>query len=122
MNKIGIILFFLFLLAHPCYAQSWKGKASYYTYESARQAGNSGIMANGQRMVNSAMTCAFNGLPFNTWLRVTNLKNGRSCIVRVTDRGGFKRYGRVIDLSKRAFESIANIKEGVILVKIEVVK
>ena len=40
----------------------------------------------------------------------------------VTDRGGFKKYNRIIDLSKKAFESIADLKKGIILVSVEVIK
>ena len=52
-------------------------------------------------------------------VRVTNLANGKSVVVKVNDRGAFK-SGRIIDLSKFAFGSIANIREGVIKVKVEV--
>ena len=59
---------------------------------------------------------------FNSLLRVTNLENGKSIICRVNDRGGFKKYGRILDLSKGAFSKIANLKQGIIKVNIEVVK
>ncbi|MFM5687766.1 RlpA-like double-psi beta-barrel domain-containing protein, partial [Aeromonas caviae] len=45
--------------------------------------------------------------------------NGKSVVVKVNDRGAFKN-GRIIDLSKSAFSSIGNIREGIIKVKIEV--
>lgn len=122
MKKICFILIvsFIFCLASNAYAL--EGKASFYTYESAVKAGDLGIMANGKKMDNNALTCAFNGLPFNTLLKVTNLKNGRFVIVKITDRGGFHKYNRIIDLSKKAFESIADLKLGIIFVKIEVIK
>jgi rare lipoprotein A len=53
-------------------------------------------------------------------LRVTNIKTGKSVVVRVLDRGGFQKYGREVDLCKRAFSSIANPREGVIKVTVEV--
>lgn len=99
--------------------------ASWYTYESAKRSGDTGIMANGERMKNEALTCASWDYPFKTRLKVTNLKNGKSVIVTVKDKGPNKRLvkrGRVIDLSKKAFESIANLKEGIINIKLEVIK
>ena len=55
----------------------------------------------------------------STKLKVTNPKNGKSVIVTVTDRGGFNKLGRIIDLSEGAFKQIASLKSGVIKVKIE---
>ncbi len=53
-------------------------------------------------------------LPFGSMVRrVTNLANGKSVVVKVNDRGAFKSV-RIIDLSKSAFGSIGNIREGVI--------
>src|SRR3990167_6283326 len=60
--------------------------------------------------------------PFGTILKVTSLNNGRSINVTVNDRGPAKRLvkkGRVIDLSKKAFESISPLSAGVIPVRIE---
>jgi len=54
--------------------------------------------ASGQRLSNGALTAAHRSLPFGTNVRVTNNKNGRSVVVRITDRGPFVR-GRVIDLT-----------------------
>jgi rare lipoprotein A len=51
-------------------------------------------------------------------VRVTNLANGKSVVVRVNDRGTFPR-GRIIDLSKSAFSSIGSTRSGLIKVKIE---
>jgi rare lipoprotein A len=60
--------------------------------------------------------------PFGTWLKITNIANHKFVLVKVNDRGNFKKYGRILDLSKGAFAKIANLKQGVITVKIEVVK
>jgi rare lipoprotein A len=54
--------------------------------------------ASGERVVSSALTAAHRTLPFGTMVRVTNIGNGRSVVVRVNDRGPFVR-GRVIDLT-----------------------
>ena len=93
------------------------GKASFYTVKSSGL-----VTANGERYNEDAFTCASMSHKFNTLLRVTNIDNGKSIIVRVNDRGGFKKYGRIIDLTPRAFKSIAPLSQGIIKVKVEVVK
>ena len=67
-----------------------------------------------------AMTCAHRWLPFGTHLKVTNLRNGKSVVVRVTDRGPFH-HGRLIDLSKGAAGKIDMIRAGTTKVEIQVV-
>ena len=70
------------------------------------------------------LTCAIWGVPFGTLIRVTNIANGKSVIVRVNDRGPAKRLvrsGRVIDLTKSAFRNLSDIDRGLIKVKLEVV-
>ena len=67
------------------------------------------------------MTCASNTFKFGTKLKVTNKENGKSVTVRVTDRGGFTKLGRIIDLSKGAFSQIASTSKGIITVLVEVV-
>ena len=61
--------------------------------------------ASGERMNPAALTAAHRSLPFGTRVRVTNKKNGRSVVVRISDRGPFVR-GRVIDLSPAAARAI----------------
>ena len=61
--------------------------------------------SNGERFNMNALTCAHKSLPFNTILKVTNLANGKSCEVRVNDRGPFV-LNREIDLSKSAAVSL----------------
>lgn len=75
--------------------------------------------ASGEVFNQYAMTCAHKTLPFQTLLKVTNPKTGKNVIVRVTDRGPFKR-GRDIDLSYGAAKEIGMIAAGVM--KVEVVK
>ena len=67
------------------------------------------------------LTAAHKTLPFGTRLRVTNLRNGKSVIVRVNDRGPFVE-GRVIDLSFGAAKELEAVMEGVIPVRIDVLK
>jgi rare lipoprotein A len=65
------------------------------------------------------LTAAHRTLPFETILRVTNLNNGKSTTVRITDRGPFV-GNRIIDLSKAAAQEIESIGSGVVPVRIEV--
>ena len=67
------------------------------------------------------MTCAHKTLPFNTRVKVTNLSNKKTVIVRVNDRGPFV-AGRIIDLSYAAAKKIDLILLGVTRVKIEVLQ
>ncbi|MGB9721023.1 MAG: septal ring lytic transglycosylase RlpA family protein [bacterium] len=66
-------------------------------------------------------TCAHKTLNFGTRLKVTNIENKKSVIVRVNDRGPFAK-NRIIDLSYAAAKEIDLITKGVIRVKIEVIK
>lgn len=76
--------------------------------------------ASGQRFDNNALTCAHRSLPFGTRLRVTNLKNGLSVIVRVTDRGPF-RHGRIIDVTYAAAQQLDMVRDGICTVRIDVI-
>jgi rare lipoprotein A len=80
------------------------GMASYY--KSGR------LTANGERFNPHGMTAAHRNLKFGTKLRVTNVRTGRSVVVRVNDRGPFIR-GRIIDLSLGAAQVIGLTKSGV---------
>lgn len=96
------------------------GVASYYSYECRDQP-----MANGKAFDPEKRTCAswFYGL--GTVLTVKSLETGRATEVIVTDRGPNKRLvkkGRVIDLSKKAFEDICALKKGLTEVMITVKK
>lgn len=62
--------------------------------------------ASGERFNMYALTAAHNSLPFGTRVKVTNKANGKSVIVKINDRGGFGKYGRTIDLSKKASDMI----------------
>lgn len=66
------------------------------------------------------MVAAHRVLPFNTWLKVTNLANGESVKVRVIDRGPFV-HGRIIDLSMGAARQIGLLSPGIGRVRIEVI-
>lgn len=77
--------------------------------------------ASGERFNQNALTAAHRSLPFGTNVRVTNLNNGRSVVVRINDRGPFTR-GRVIDLSAGAARMLGIIQTGVAPVKLEVLE
>lgn len=77
-------------------AASGTGKASYY---SSRYNGRR--TASGERFSNKAMTAASTEHPFGTKLRITNVANNKSAVVRVNDRGPFVK-GRSISVTRRA--------------------
>ena len=77
--------------------------------------------SNGERFNMNDYTCAHKSLPFNTILKVTNLANGKTCEVRVNDRGPFV-ASREIDLSKAAAIKLGMIGSGTTKVKLEIVK
>ena len=75
--------------------------------------------ANGERFRKGTLTAAHRTLPFGTKVRVTNLSNGRSVVVRINDRGPFK-YHRVIDLAHGAASKLRMMQAGEVPVKLEI--
>ncbi len=75
------------------------------------------LTANGERYDMYGLTAAHRTLPFNTLLRVENLENGESVVVRINDRGPFAK-NRIIDLSKKAAQQIDMIGNGTAPVKL----
>jgi len=75
------------------------GKASYYSVAGCLGCSPDRTMANGQRLDDTALTVAYNHAPLNSYLTVTNNRTGQSVRAKVTDRGGFERHGKIIDLS-----------------------
>lgn len=73
----------------------------------------------GEPFDNSSFTAAHKTLPFGTMVKVTNIKNNKSVVVRINDRGRFKR-GRVIDLTYAAAQELDMIRDGVVGVELEV--
>lgn len=90
-------------------AQAQQGHASWYALTSKT--------ASGERMNPNAMTAAHRSLPFGTRVRVENLSNGRSVVVRINDRGPFVR-GRIIDVSRAAASQLGFIRAGTARVRI----
>ena len=77
--------------------------------------------ANGEIYDMEKLTAAHRTLPFNTWVRVENLTNGRTVEVRIIDRGPFV-DGRIIDLSHAAAQAIELIGPGVARVRMMVIR
>ena len=82
-------------------------------------------MKSGKKFDENALTVAVRPTDWKSLrgkkLRVTNPETGKSVDVEVTDTGGFKKYGRVLDLSLGAFKRIADPKRGVVNVRYEVI-
>ncbi len=89
------------------------GLCSYYA-----KMHNGKTTAGGEKFDNSAMTAAHRRLPMGTKLKVTNLANGKSVIVKVNDRGPFVK-GRTLSVTRRAAEELDFVKRGVARVKFE---
>lgn len=89
------------------------GGASWYALHSKT--------ASGERMNPALLTAAHKKLRFGTKLKVTNMHNGKSVIVRVNDRGPFIR-GRVLDLSKGAATQINMVRSGTAKVCYEIIR
>ncbi|MNS79143.1 RlpA-like protein precursor [compost metagenome] len=89
------------------------GVASYY---GAKHQGKR--TANGERFNMNSMTAAHRQLPFGTRVKVTNLNNDKSCVVRINDRGPHTR-GRLIDLSKEAAERLGMLRSGTARVRVQ---
>ena len=76
--------------------------------------------ANGEIFNTNSLTAAHKTLPFNTRVKVTNLSNGKSVIVRINNRGPYTK-GRIIDLSTAAFSAIENTKKGITKVQLQII-
>ncbi len=96
-------------------AKTYRGKASFY---SKRLHGRK--TASGERYHRGKLTAAHRKLPFGTRVRVTNLRNQRSVVVRVNDRGPWGGRGRIIDVSEAAAKKLGMIRAGVVPVTVEV--
>ncbi|HPD87669.1 MAG TPA: septal ring lytic transglycosylase RlpA family protein [Proteiniphilum sp.] len=107
-----LLLSFLPLSGQAQQAEQVLGRASYYA---GRFHGRK--MSNGTSYHRDSLTCAHRTYPFGTLLEVTNPKNNKSVIVKVTDRGPYMR-NRIIDVSHAAAQQLGMLKQGVIQVEI----
>jgi len=101
-----LVLGMAFLFGGPPVRAAECGKASFYA-----EAHQGKTMANGRPFNMHAMTAASNTLPLGSNARVTAGK--RSVVVKITDTGGFGKYGRIIDLSKAALAKLAPTRQGI---------
>lgn len=116
MFKFILTAFAIMLFSIATYSQQ-VGKASWYGgHHHGKRT------ASGQVFNMNALTAASNSHPMGTILKVTNVKNNKSVIVKVNDTGGFKKYGRLLDLSQGAFSKIANVSQGIATIMVEVIK
>ena len=79
------------------------------------------LTANGERYDMNGISAAHKTLKFGTKVKITNVANGKSIVVKINDRGPYI-AGRQFDLSKGAFKKIASINTGVIKIKYEILK
>jgi rare lipoprotein A len=110
MKKILIIISLLLLAFTDL--QLVNTKASFYhnRFQNKR-------MANGERFSQKELTCAYNKYPLGSVVRVVNIENDSSVLVEITDRTS--KSNKRIDLSKKAFKQLGELKEGLLKVKIE---
>lgn len=92
------------------------GKASFYGNECQGE-----LTANGERFDMYKLTAAHRTLPFGSGVRVVNMQNGKSVVVRINDRGPNVKT-RIIDLSYAAADEIGMLDAGVTDVRLEVLK
>ncbi|OLU19577.1 hypothetical protein BVH01_04730 [Pseudomonas sp. PA1(2017)] len=124
MRRLSVLLALFSLLLAGCSSFGGgvpgdyraEGKASYYG-----KAHHGNRTASGERFDQNALTAAHRTLPFGTMVKVTNLNNDRSVVVRINDRGPFAR-GRIIDVSRKAAEALDMIRSGVAPVRVESLK
>ena len=116
MSKILTILFAIlgFVASAPAseVPTFQRGKASWY-HEPQRT-------ACGARFDPNSLTAAHRTLPFGTLVRVTNVSCQRSAVVRINDRGPYRK-GRIIDVSKAAAKELQMINSGTATVTLEVI-
>ena len=128
-KRLWLISVFILIFHSGCDLQpvfATEITASWYSKQSLKNEGtwkySKGIMANGELYNENKYTCANRIYPLGTMLKITNISNGKSVIVKTTDRIG-KRFAETrIDLSKSAFNKIENLNKGLTKVKVEVVK
>lgn len=85
------------------------GIATWYSVQSTKAEGNTGITASGEKLNEKALTCAVRSRKFGTRYKVTNLKTGKSVVCRHNDYGpgkGPAKRGVIIDLTPAAFDAL----------------
>ena len=96
--------------------KTWVGNASWYGAEFDGKK-----TANGERFDSESLTAAHPNLPFGSWVRIVNTRNGKFEFVRINDRGPYQE-GREIDVSYRVARKIGLIHSGVSQVRLELMQ
>ena len=96
--------------------KTWVGNASWYG-----PGFNGKKTANGERFNSESLTAAHPNLPFGSWVRVVNTRNGKFELVRINDRGPYQE-GREIDVSYRVARKIGLVGSGVSQVRLELMQ
>ena len=122
-----LFLFIVFLIAGMCLfagdtteVKGAKPKILYGTASFYSNSFNGRKTANGEIYSHKKLTAACNVLPLGTWIRVTNLRNGKSVVVKTNDRL-HTRMKRVVDLSREAADKLGYVKSGLTRVRVEVI-
>jgi len=97
-----------------------KIKSGYATFYGSTGKFEGRKTASGEKFYKKLMTAAMNNVKFGTKVKVTNLKNNKSVIVKINDRMGSQK--NIIDLSSGAFKKISNLSAGRIKVNVEVIE
>ena len=105
-SKIALVMVLAAIASGPARAES--GLASFYS---------GGRTASGEVTGPTGLTAAHRTLPFGTKVVVTNLRSGKSVVVRITDRGPY-RHRRIIDVSRAAARELDMINSGTAMVSI----
>ena len=135
-RTLYIACVFLCLLSPECYSREAMATttsgikdsgvfllASWYSSDSlikegTRKPDERQVMANGEQFKDNGLTAASWDYPLNSMVKVTNLDNGRSVVVKITDRTARRFKGKRIDLSAGAFQRLSGLEKG--LIKVEV--
>lgn len=113
MHRLACLVLLLLTLSASAQHRTQKGKATYYSRKAT-----GARTADGGRLHHDSLTCAHRTLPFGTLLKVTNLRNQKSIIVKVTDRGPYRR-GCIIDLSYGAAAQLGMLAQGLAMVEVQ---
>jgi len=118
IKRLNMKLFTILLLSVLTFSVTAQeqGEASYYN---DLLQGNK--TASGEPYDKNELTAAHKTLPFGTVVKVTRLDNQKSTIVRINDRGPYRK-GRILDLSRKAAEEVDMLRAGVVKVKVEVLE
>ncbi len=120
-RQLAVVLLFTFATVILVGCVTSRGARGYYQVGEASWYGrpyHGRLTASGERYNMRRVSAAHPTLPFGTRVRVTNLETGRSVIVRINDRGPFKK-GRIIDLSYGAAKRLGIVEQGIATVGLQ---